>query len=111
MFATFPAGLVIWHTGTPLGVAQQWYIMSRNGEFTCSESAADNAWSAGTHPRSPAAPSRRGQVSGEAEAAKLRHRASIREPCDFFWGRRHHSLPPQSLPIAFVGRSNAGKSA
>jgi GTP-binding protein len=34
-------------------------------------------------------------------------------PCDFFWGTGDiDSLPPQSLPeIAFVGRSNAGKSS
>ena len=32
MFATFPAGLVIYYTwNNLLGVAQQWYIMSRNG--------------------------------------------------------------------------------
>ena len=33
--------------------------------------------------------------------------------CDFFWGTGDiKSLPPQSLPeIAFVGRSNAGKSS
>ena len=34
-------------------------------------------------------------------------------PCDFVWGTGNiDSLPPQSLPeIAFVGRSNAGKSS
>src|SRR3954471_20592776 len=34
-------------------------------------------------------------------------------PCDFFWGTGSiHSLPPQSLPeVAFVGRSNVGKSS
>jgi GTP-binding protein len=34
-------------------------------------------------------------------------------PCDFFWGAsRIDNLPPQSLPeIAFVGRSNVGKSS
>ena len=34
-------------------------------------------------------------------------------PCDFVWGTGDiESLPPQSLPeIAFVGRSNAGKSS
>jgi GTP-binding protein len=34
-------------------------------------------------------------------------------PCDFVWGTGDvNSLPPQSLPeIAFVGRSNAGKSS
>jgi GTP-binding protein len=34
-------------------------------------------------------------------------------PCDFFWGTGDiKSLPPQSLPeIAFVGRSNVGKSS
>jgi YidC/Oxa1 family membrane protein insertase len=32
MFATFPVGLVIYYTwNNILGVAQQWYIMSRNG--------------------------------------------------------------------------------
>ena len=32
MFATFPAGLVIYYTwNNLLGVAQQWYIMSRQG--------------------------------------------------------------------------------
>ena len=34
-------------------------------------------------------------------------------PCDFFWGAsRIDNLPPQSLPeVAFVGRSNVGKSS
>lgn len=34
-------------------------------------------------------------------------------PCDFFWGTGDiNSLPPQSLPeLAFVGRSNVGKSS
>jgi GTP-binding protein len=34
-------------------------------------------------------------------------------PCDFFWGTGDiKSLPPQSLPeVAFVGRSNVGKSS
>jgi GTP-binding protein len=34
-------------------------------------------------------------------------------PCDFFWGTGEiANLPPQSLPeLAFVGRSNAGKSS
>ena len=34
-------------------------------------------------------------------------------PCDFFWGTGNiDSLPPQSLPeVAFVGRSNVGKSS
>lgn len=34
-------------------------------------------------------------------------------PCDFFWGTgKIDSLPPQSLPeVAFVGRSNVGKSS
>ena len=34
-------------------------------------------------------------------------------PCDFFWGTGSiDSLPPQSLPeVAFVGRSNVGKSS
>ncbi len=34
-------------------------------------------------------------------------------PCDFIWGTGNiESLPPQSLPeVAFVGRSNAGKSS
>ena len=34
-------------------------------------------------------------------------------PCDFFWGTGNiASLPPQSLPeVAFVGRSNVGKSS
>ena len=34
-------------------------------------------------------------------------------PCDFFWGTGDiDSLPPQSLPeVAFVGRSNVGKSS
>jgi YidC/Oxa1 family membrane protein insertase len=32
MFATFPAGLVIYYTwNNLLGIAQQWYIMSRQG--------------------------------------------------------------------------------
>ena len=34
-------------------------------------------------------------------------------PCDFIWGTsRIDNLPPQSLPeVAFVGRSNVGKSS
>jgi GTP-binding protein len=44
----------------------------------------------------------------EAEIARL----LFAGPCDFIWGTGDiKSLPPQSLPeIAFVGRSNAGKS-
>lgn len=48
------------------------------------------------------------------EAARLAAaRKLFAGACDFFWGTGDiNSLPPQSLPeIAFVGRSNAGKSS
>src|ERR1700760_4659213 len=46
---------------------------------------------------------------GEIEAA----RRLFAGPCDFIWGaQRPDNLPPEGLPeIAFVGRSNAGKSS
>ena len=48
-------------------------------------------------------------MNGEAEIA----RKLFAGPCDFFWGTGNiDSLPPQSLPeVAFVGRSNVGKSS
>jgi len=48
-------------------------------------------------------------VSDDSEAA----RKLFAGPCDFVWGTANiESLPPQKLPeIAFVGRSNAGKSS
>jgi GTP-binding protein len=48
-------------------------------------------------------------VSSDAEFA----RKLFAGPCDFFWGTGNiESLPPQSLPeVAFVGRSNVGKSS
>ena len=49
-------------------------------------------------------------ADGEALAAAKRLFAG---PCDFVWGSAAiDGLPPQSLPeVAFVGRSNAGKSS
>ena len=48
-------------------------------------------------------------MSGHGEFA----RKLFAGPCDFFWGTGNiESLPPQSLPeVAFVGRSNVGKSS
>jgi GTP-binding protein len=47
-----------------------------------------------------------------AEKLAAAHKLFAR-PCEFVWGTGDiNSLPPQSLPeIAFVGRSNAGKSS
>jgi GTP-binding protein len=56
-------------------------------------------------------------VSDEGERDDPEKLAAARKlfagSCDFFWGTGDiKSLPPQSLPeIAFVGRSNAGKSS
>jgi GTP-binding protein len=52
-------------------------------------------------------------VSGETETNLAAARKLFAGPCDFVWGTGDiNSLPPQSLPeIAFVGRSNAGKSS
>src|SRR4029077_19355664 len=49
------------------------------------------------------------EVSDEAEAA----RKFFAGPCDFIWGATSvENLPPAKLPeVAFVGRSNAGKSS
>ncbi len=48
-------------------------------------------------------------MTGETEIARL----LFAGPCDFIWGTGDiNSLPPQSLPeVAFVGRSNVGKSS
>jgi GTP-binding protein len=48
-------------------------------------------------------------MTSEAESARL----LFAGPCDFIWGTGDlGSLPPQSLPeVAFVGRSNVGKSS
>ena len=51
---------------------------------------------------------------GDEEAAKVTSaRKLFAGACEFVWGTGDiDSLPPQSLPeIAFVGRSNAGKSS
>ncbi len=50
---------------------------------------------------------------GEAAAKVASARKLFAGACDFVWGTGDiNSLPPQSLPeIAFVGRSNAGKSS
>ncbi len=55
-------------------------------------------------------------MTGEAEEAAEQlatARKLFASSCDFVWGTGDiESLPPQSLPeIAFVGRSNAGKSS
>ncbi|MEI9886337.1 MAG: ribosome biogenesis GTP-binding protein YihA/YsxC [Rhizomicrobium sp.] len=53
-------------------------------------------------------------MSGEDDAETLAAaRKLFAGACDFIWGTGDiNSLPPQSLPeIAFVGRSNAGKSS
>jgi GTP-binding protein len=55
-------------------------------------------------------------VSSEADEAAeqlVAARKLFAGPCEFVWGTGDiESLPPQSLPeIAFVGRSNAGKSS
>jgi GTP-binding protein len=49
----------------------------------------------------------------EAAATVAAARKLFAGPCEFVWGSGDiNSLPPQSLPeIAFVGRSNAGKSS
>lgn len=55
-------------------------------------------------------------MTGEVEEAAEQLAAARKlfaSPCEFVWGTGDiESLPPQSLPeIAFVGRSNAGKSS
>ncbi len=51
-------------------------------------------------------------IAGEDEALTAA-RKLFAGPCEFVWGTGSiDSLPPQSLPeVAFVGRSNAGKSS
>jgi GTP-binding protein len=48
-------------------------------------------------------------MTDEIEAARI----LFAGPCDFIWGSKAaDNLPPESLPeVAFVGRSNAGKSS
>ena len=48
-----------------------------------------------------------------ADAAGEFARKLFAGPCDFIWGASNiNNLPPQSLPeVAFVGRSNVGKSS
>jgi GTP-binding protein len=52
-------------------------------------------------------------VSSEDKEKLAAARKLFAGPCDFVWGTGDiNSLPPQGLPeIAFVGRSNAGKSS
>ena len=56
-------------------------------------------------------------MSGEALSEAAAKLASAKKlfagACEFVWGTADsNALPPQSLPeIAFVGRSNAGKSS
>jgi GTP-binding protein len=51
--------------------------------------------------------------AGKTSADKEFARKLFAGPCDFFWGTGDiNSLPPQSLAeVAFVGRSNVGKSS
>jgi len=52
-------------------------------------------------------------VSADDEAELAAARKLFAGPCDFIWGTGDiNSLPPQGAPeVAFVGRSNAGKSS
>jgi GTP-binding protein len=52
-------------------------------------------------------------MTDEAEAATEAARKLFAGPCDFIWGATSaDSLPPEKLSeVAFVGRSNAGKSS
>ena len=54
---------------------------------------------------------RRGRMTADDEIEAARK--LFAGPCDFVWGaQRADNLPPEDLPeIAFVGRSNAGKSS
>jgi GTP-binding protein len=51
-------------------------------------------------------------MTGDGEDAEAA-RKLFAGPCDFVWGTGSiHSMPPHKLPeVAFVGRSNAGKSS
>ena len=103
MFATFPAGLVIYYTWNNL--------LSRDAAIL--HHAAAKAWRCIC-----SRISKLGKGEGEAEwrgdgCAEDAARKLFAGPCDFVWGTGDiNSLPPQSLPeVAFVGRSNAGKSS
>ena len=96
MFATFPAGLVIYYTwNNLLTIAQQWFIMHKEGVEVHLF-------------REPEARLQGHEIVRDEFARKL-----FAGPCDFFWGSsRIDNLPPQSRrEVAFVGRSNVGKSS
>ncbi|MBU6299594.1 MAG: ribosome biogenesis GTP-binding protein YihA/YsxC, partial [Alphaproteobacteria bacterium] len=52
-------------------------------------------------------------ITQDDDGALLAARKLFAGPCEFVWGTGSiDSLPPQGLPeVAFVGRSNAGKSS
>ena len=115
MFATFPAGLVIYYTwNNLLGVAQQWYIMSRQGvEVHLFKNLRLDTVAATPDAAAPNRPRRVSTEDDDAARKLAAARKLFAGACDFVWGTGDiDSLPPQSLPeIAFVGRSNAGKSS
>ena len=95
LFATFPAGLVIyWTWNNVLSIAQQWLIMKRMGVSRL------RPWPAPDSPDDPAERSRPGACCS-------------RRPCTFVAGVAElDRLPPAGLPeVAFGGRSNVGKSS
>ena len=107
MFATFPSGLVIYYTwNNLLSVAQQYVMMRRQGVevHLFNNLKLDNLVR-----RQEAAAEGMTEEAADAEAA----RKLFAGACDFIWGASSvDNLPPETLPeIAFVGRSNAGKSS
>ncbi len=111
MFATFPAGLVIYYTwNNILGVAQQWYIMRRQGVevHLFKNLRLDAIVQRLTGGGGEKPPARERPVSDAAEDGERERAAAVKlfaGACDFVWGTGDAaSLPPASLPeIAFVG--------
>ena len=108
MFATFPAGLVIYYTwNNLLSVAQQYvhHAPARRRGASVQQSEARQLVRRGKKPP----PNRMSETQFDPEVARRLFAGS----CDFIWGATSvDNLPPATLPeIAFVGRSNAGKSS
>ncbi len=103
MFATFRGAGDLLRLDNILSVAQQYLIMRSDGVKV---HLFENLKLA--KPK-PAPKPLRLTMADETEAARI----LFAGPCDFVWGAKAaDNLPPEGLPeVAFVGRSNAGKSS
>ena len=108
MLATFPAGLVIyWTWNNLLSVTQQYLIMRREGVevhlFENLKLPLVKRFTGNRQRRSEMTPSADAEFGAQAVRGAVRFRRGH---------RRHRDVPPDTLPeIAFVGRSNVGKSS